>query len=77
MRHRLFCSHQSFTKDIGRFVCELGYYGGQPLIGNCLECVRRGDNSPAAKASFDARADRAHPPMRSRVSGCCDRADQA
>jgi hypothetical protein len=39
--------------------------------------LKRGDNTPEAKAAFDAKADRAHPATRSRLSGCCDRADQA
>jgi hypothetical protein len=39
--------------------------------------MARGDNTPEAKAAFDARVDRTHPANRPRLSGCCDRADQA
>jgi hypothetical protein len=39
--------------------------------------MKRGANTPEAKAAFDAKADRAHPANRKRISGCCDRADQA
>jgi hypothetical protein len=39
--------------------------------------LKRGDNTPEAKSSFDAKADRAHPANRKQISGCCDRADQA
>jgi hypothetical protein len=39
--------------------------------------MKRGDNTPEAKAAFDAKAERSHPSTRPRLSGCCDRADQA
>jgi hypothetical protein len=39
--------------------------------------MKRGDNTFKAKAAFDAKAGRAHPANRRRLSGCCDRADQA
>ena len=55
----------------------LGWYGGRPWIGNCLDCLKRGDNTPEAKAAFDLRSDKAHPASRQRIGGCCDRADQA
>jgi hypothetical protein len=71
------CPYQSRTPNKGRFECALGWYGGRPWLGNCHDCLSRGDNTPAAKAAFDARADRAHPTHRPRLSGCCDRADQA
>ena len=73
------CPHQSKPpgKDTGRRICTLGWYGGSPWLGNCLDCVKRGDNTPEAKAALDARADKAHPATRQRMSGCCDRADQA
>jgi hypothetical protein len=34
-------------------------------------------NTPEAKAAADAKAERSHPANRTRLSGCCDRADQA
>jgi hypothetical protein len=39
--------------------------------------MKRGDNTPEAKSAFDAKAALAHPTNRPRISGCCDRADQA
>jgi hypothetical protein len=39
--------------------------------------MRRWDNTPEAKAAADAQAARTHPAHRPRLSGCCDRADQA
>lgn len=71
------CSYQSRARDKGQFVCSLGWYGGRPWIGNCLDCLKRGDNTPKAKAAFDLRSDKTHPAARQRISGCCDRADQA
>lgn len=71
------CVYQSRSRDRGQFNCALGWYGGKPWIGNCLACVQRGDNTPEAKAKFDLQADRSHPAHRPRLSGCCDRADQA
>jgi hypothetical protein len=71
------CPHQSRPRNRGQFTCALGYYGGKPWLGNCNDCMRRGANTPEAKAALDARADKAHPASRPRLSGCCDRADQA
>jgi hypothetical protein len=71
------CSHQSRSADRGQFTCALGWYGGRPWLGNCRDCLTEGRNTPEAKAAADARADRAHPAHRPRLSGCCDRADQA
>jgi len=55
----------------------LGWYGGRPWLGNCRDCMTAGRNTPEAKAAFDAKTERAHPANRPRLSGCCDRADQA
>jgi hypothetical protein len=63
------------TQKRGR--CLLGWFGGFVTHGNCTQCIAKGDNTPEAKAAFDARANRAHPGHRPRLSGCCDRADQA
>jgi hypothetical protein len=71
------CPHQSRTRDRGQFTCALGWYGGRPWLGNCRDCLTEGRNTPEAKAAADARADRSHPANRPRLSGCCDRADQA
>ena len=71
------CPYQSRTRDRGQFDCALGWFGGSPWVGNCRDCMARGDNTPEAKAAFDAKAGTAHPPARARISGCCDRADQA
>ena len=73
----MICPHQSRTRDRGQFNCALGWYGGRPWLGNCQDCIGRGDNTPEAKAAADAQADRSHPAHRPRLSGCCDRADQA
>jgi hypothetical protein len=72
------CPHQSRPsgRDRGQFRCALGWYGGSPWLGNCLECLRQKQNTPEAKAAFDAKAEAAHPGHRPRISGCCDRADQ-
>jgi len=74
---KMSCFHQSRSSDRGQFDCDLGYYGGKPWLGNCNDCMKRGANTPEAKAVLDARADKAHPASRARLSGCCDRADQA
>jgi hypothetical protein len=70
------CVYQKKEPDKGRFFCSLGWYGGRPWIGNCIECLKRKDNTPEAKAAFDASSERAHPSNHKRISGCCDRADQ-
>jgi hypothetical protein len=72
----MICPHQSRARDRGQFTCALGWYGGSPWLGNCLDCIKRGDNTPEAKAALDARASKSHPATRPRLSGCCDRADQ-
>jgi hypothetical protein len=71
------CPYQSRHRDRGQFTCALGWYGGHPWLGNCFECLKRGDNTPEAKAAFDTSSERTHPSNRKRISGCCDRADQA
>jgi hypothetical protein len=71
------CPHQSRTRDRGQFTCALGWYGGRPWLGNCNDCITAGRNTPEAKAAADAKAESSHPANRPRLSGCCDRADQA
>jgi len=58
-------------------LCELNYYGGMVTIGNCNQCIKMNQNTPEAKAAFDAKGERTHPSNRKRIQGCCDRADQA
>jgi hypothetical protein len=70
------CQYASRARDRGPIDCALGWYGGKPYLGNCLQCQRHEQNTPEAKAAFDAAGAKAHPPARARISGCCDRADQ-
>jgi hypothetical protein len=71
------CGYQSRVSDRGQFLCGLGWYGGRPWVKNCLDCIKRGHNTPEAKAAFAAKADQTHPAHRQPISGCCDRADQS
>jgi hypothetical protein len=71
------CPHWTRKSDRGAGNCSLGWYGGKPFVGNCLDCIAAGENAPEAKAALDARAETSHPTTRPRLSGCCDRADQA
>jgi hypothetical protein len=73
----MICPHQFRTSDRGKFLCGLGWFGGHPWLGNCKECITAGRNTPEAKKLFDAKTELAHPSSRKRISGCCDRADQA
>lgn len=77
MRTSLSCIHLVQTDQKHVFQCKLGYYGGVPLIGNCLTCIQSGSNTAEAKTAADQLFERSHPSARQRISGCCDRADQA
>ena len=57
--------------------CALGLYGGRPSQGTCQQCMALGQNNEDFARDLFARADRSHPANRPRISGCCDRADQA
>jgi hypothetical protein len=57
-------------------MCALGWFGGHPFLGNCLDCIAHHRNTPEAKAAADAKAELTHPSSIPRISGCCDRADQ-
>ena len=57
--------------------CDLGLYGGKPSLGACQNCTTQGHNNQAFADSLVARAKVSHPVDRPRLSGCCDRADQA
>jgi hypothetical protein len=55
-------------------ICALGMYGGRPSHGTCKVCIERGQNNPQHAAELAARAERSHPSIAKRVSGCCDSA---
>jgi hypothetical protein len=57
--------------------CDLGFFGGKPLLGNCRACIEAEENTPEFAAILKERLERSHPPTARRVSGCCDRADQS
>jgi hypothetical protein len=46
------CPHQSQPqgKDTGRRLCAIGWFGGKPFLGNCLDCIKHNRNTPEAKA---------------------------
>jgi len=70
------CPHQSqpVGKDTGRRLCAMGLRGGQPYIGECINCMARGENTPEFAAQLAERSERSHPATAARVSGCCDSA---
>ncbi len=68
------CPHQSRTRDRGQFDCALGLYGGKPWLGNCQQCLAKGQNNPEYAKELFEKAERTHPSSRPRVSGCCDSA---
>jgi hypothetical protein len=75
--HPVSCKFSDYSgRNVRRGACSLGYHGGDVSIFICLDCIKRGDNTPEAKAALDARSRAAHPGDRPRISGCCDRADQ-
>jgi hypothetical protein len=57
--------------------CLLGWYGGAPTEDNCNQCILAGKNTTKAMRDAQRKAKLAHPADRPRLSGCCDRADQA
>lgn len=70
------CPH--FTpraKDGGS--CTLGMYGGKPSLGVCKNCIAKGQNNPEHAKDMEAIYEKAWPSGARRISGCCDRADQA
>jgi len=70
------CSHATaIDKDTNR--CALALYGGRPSTGTCRKCCAAGENTPEFAAALFARLEQSHPTNRPRLSGCCDRADQA
>jgi hypothetical protein len=73
------CPHQSQPpgKDTGRRLCKIGLYGGKPFIGNCNACVEAGENTEEFAKTLQERGIKSHPADKKKISGCCDRADQA
>jgi hypothetical protein len=71
------CPHQSKPagKDTGRRLCKIGLYGGKPFIGNCLKCIKSGENTETFAKSLSDRSAKSHPANRAKIHGCCDRAD--
>lgn len=69
------CEHQTPTEKKNHFKCAIGLYGGIPLIGNCLTCVRENQNNEEYAKALIETMSRAHPAGKSRVSGCCDSAE--
>jgi hypothetical protein len=70
------CQFQTALGD-AIFHCSLGLYGGRPSGGVCRRCMGAGENNEQYAEALFARAARTHPANRPRLSGCCDRADQA
>jgi hypothetical protein len=58
-------------------ICELGLYGGKVTDGTCRRCISRSENTPEFAKSLLKLAEKSHPSHLARISGCCDRADQA
>lgn len=52
--------------------CALYLYGGRPYAGNCLACVKAGENNETFAKELFARAEKAHPENKPKLSGCCD-----
>ncbi len=64
-----------FLKKSGR--CMLGFYGGFPSPGTCRICIDRGENNREFADALAESHAKSHPGAAPRISGCCDRADQA
>jgi hypothetical protein len=71
------CPHQSRDRSTGHFRCAIGWYGGAPYLGNCMDCLANHRNTPEAFAAFLSEHEKTHPPTAKKISGCCDRADQS
>jgi len=66
------CQHWTRKAKTGPGKCAIGWFGGEPYVGNCLACLAKGFNNPEARESADAKAALTHPPHRDSISGCCD-----
>lgn len=67
------CDH-ILDGDAGR-MCNLGLYGGHPKPSNCIDCMRRGQNTPEHAENLKSIMESSHPEGIRRVSGCCDSAE--
>ena len=76
-RHIIDCEFLAKPRKSMVGVCSLGLYGGRPTVTECQRCLSAGENNPDTKAAADQLANRTHPLTANRISGCCDRADQA
>lgn len=54
--------------------CRLGLFGGKPHQGNCKACIEFGENNQEYANSLFASYQNSHPLSKSRISGCCDSA---
>jgi hypothetical protein len=52
--------------------CALGFYGGEPKLCECQQCVKAGENTVEFAAALVSALDQSHPSSAPRVSGCCD-----
>jgi hypothetical protein len=57
--------------------CYLGWYGGKPTQENCSNCIKNNKNNKKARIQQHLLDEKHHPSNIPRISGCCDRADQA
>jgi hypothetical protein len=57
--------------------CYLGWYGGTPTQKNCSDCIKNNRNNKKARIHQHFLDEKHHPSNIARISGCCDRADQA
>lgn len=64
------------TKDTGD--CSIGLYGGKKISsGTCLKCIKLAQNTLEHAKAMEAIYEKAWPSGKARISGCCDRSDQA
>lgn len=70
------CPYQSKPtgRDVGLRICSLGLFGGDPYVGNCIACIKAGENTPEKAQALRDRAYTSHPSTAPRISGCCDSA---
>lgn len=59
------------------YLCKLNFYGGQVTDGMCRKCIAANENNEDYARSLFLREQKSHPHGVKRISGCCDRADQA
>jgi len=71
-----YCQYQNEKKG-DFYICNLGLYGGRATERTCATCIRKKQNNQEFATSLLERFAKSHPANRKRISGCCDRADQA